>query len=85
MTLTLEIPPRVFEGIERAAKEQGVPVETFALSMFEPLAVPDEAMAKRKAALKRLSGRLSGARTVAEFMAERSSEEDKQSVGELAP
>lgn len=76
MTLTLELPPRVFAGIERAAKEQGVPVETFAASVLKSFVAGDEEKEKRRAALERLSGRFSGSRTVADFMAERSAEEE---------
>lgn len=75
MILTLEIPPRVFEGIERAAKKQGVPVETFALSMFESLAVPDEAEAARLAGIDAGLGMFAGrGRTVDDFLAERHAE-----------
>ncbi len=43
MTLTLEIPPRVFEALERAAKERGVAVEAFALSVLEEYVATKEA------------------------------------------
>ncbi len=75
MTLTLDIPPRVFAGIERAAREQGVPLEAWALSVLEPFAAPDDAEAARVAAVDAGLGMFAGrGRSVDEFLAERHAE-----------
>lgn len=75
MTLTLEVPPRVFAGIESAAKEQGVPVETFAVSLLEPFAAKDEASAARLAAVDAGFGMFAGrGRTSDDFLSERHAE-----------
>ncbi len=75
MILTLEIPSRVFEGIERAAREQGVPIETFAVSVLEPFAARDKSEAARLAAVDAGLGMFAGrGRTVDDFLAERHAE-----------
>jgi hypothetical protein len=75
MTLTLEIPPRVFEGIERAAKERGVPVAEFALSVLEQFAAPEHDEATRVAAAEAGFGMFAGrGQSVDDFLAERHAE-----------
>ena len=75
MTLTLEIPPRVFEGLERAAKERGVSVAEFALSVLEQFAAPEINEAARLAAIDASLGMFVGhGLSVGEFLAERHAE-----------
>ncbi len=78
MTLTLELPNDLSAQIERAANGAGVPLEVAALDALRGGLARDAAPERR--GVSRLRGRYPSSRTVADFMADRSSEE-----GEEAP
>ncbi len=80
MTLTLEIPPRVFEGIERAAKERGMSVAEFALSVLEQFAAPENDEVARLAADAGLGMFAGHGQSVDDFLAERHAGEELAAV-----
>ena len=72
--MTLEIPVEIETDLRTEANARGVSVETLA---FERLSSKTNGTAPqaRRAALNRLAGRYPSARTVDDFMSDRSSEE----------
>lgn len=77
MSITLELSPEVEARLRADATAQRVPVETLALQAVEAFVTrpSSEQRDERRAARSRLKGRYPSARTVADFMADRSAEE----------
>ncbi len=74
MTLVLELPAELETELRAAANARGVGVETLAFERLSSNANGTAPQARR-AALNRLAGRYPSARTVDDFMSDRSSEE----------